>query len=421
MEHVPILEVLRRHFWMINLMWIAAAIAGYAATFVLSQQYEASALVLVRPVDPIKLDTSKSGAKEILGFPVGATTTIEAPGKTYIEIIKSPAIVGQVVRKLGLDERKATGIGSKSGFIAATLRAAGDGLKRFAQDLIELVKYGSVIRDDPHAKAVRDVQNNLSQKAIEDTYLFRITYTAKTPQLAADVANTTADLFIDYMEGVRSTLGKETDEELKPQLDRARRQLDSARATLENYKKQHSVFLYQSEFDAKLKVIGDLEVELAKAEAAVVASQNTFAAESLAAKRDRILRSLRDRQAELAPLPGLERELKQLEQDLNDALAAYETINKEYEQASINRAYATPQVVLVSQAVVPNLPSGPARIKITLAALVGGLVVGLGLAFLLEYLNRRVRSIDDVEEYVGVKVLGTIPRVPRSHWRRVGL
>ena len=421
MEHIAILELLRRHLWMINLLWIVAALAGYAFSFLLPEQYEAAALVLVRPQQSIQLDTtSKSSSKEILNFPVGATTTIEAPGKTYIEIIKSPALVGEVVRKLGLDKAK-EGESSSSGFITASLKAVGESLTKFAQGVTSLVKYGSLIRDDPFSKAVKDVQNNLSQKAIEDTYLFRITYTAKTPQLAADVANTTADLFVDFMGGMRSSQGQYMYKELQPQLEQGRRQLDAARERLENYKKAHSTFLYEHEYDAKLKVISDLQVELAKADAALVGGQNTFSTASLAAKRARIVRSLQDEKAELAPMPGLERELKQLEQNVNDALSAYETLDKEYREARINNASATPDVQRVSQAVAPHLPSGPARIKIALASLAGGLVVGVGLAFLLEYLNRRVRSVDDVEDYVGVKVLATIPRVPNNRWRGVGL
>ena len=421
MEHIAILELLRRHLWMINILWIVAAVAGYAFSFLLPEQYETSALVLVRPQESIKLDSSKTGAKEIMDFPVGATTTIESPGKTYIEIIKSPALVGEVVRKLGLDKAKDEETSATSGFISASLKAAGESLKQFAQGLIALVKYGSMVRDDPFAKAVKDVQNNLSQKAIEDTYLFSITYTAKTPKLAADVANTTANLFVDFMDGIRLSQGRSVHDQLQPQLEQSRRQLDIAREHLESYKKAHSIFLQQSEYDAKLKLISDLELELTKADAALVGSQNSFSTASLAAKRERVLRSLREQQAKLAPLPDYEREIKQLDQDVNDALAAYETIKKEFEEASINYAFMPPQVALVSQAVTPHLPSGPTRIKIALASLAGGLVVGVGLAFLLEYLNRRVRSVDDVEDYVGVKVIATIPRMPPSRWRGVGL
>ena len=75
-----------------------------------------------------------------------------------------------------------------------------------------------------------------------------------------------------------------------------------------------------------------------------------------------------------------------------------------------------PQVRLVSEAIPPRLPSSPRRDIITLSALLSGLVAGIGLAFALEYLQRGLRSIKDVEEFVGVKVLATIPRIPQNRW-----
>ena len=80
-----------------------------------------------------------------------------------------------------------------------------------------------------------------------------------------------------------------------------------------------------------------------------------------------------------------------------------------------------PEVRLVSQADAPQLPTSPVRLKIAGVSLLSGLVMGVGLAFFLEYINRRVRGIRDVEEFVGVKVLATIPRISRIRWRHAGL
>jgi capsular polysaccharide biosynthesis protein len=76
---------------------------------------------------------------------------------------------------------------------------------------------------------------------------------------------------------------------------------------------------------------------------------------------------------------------------------------------------------MVSQAIPPQLPSTPKREIIVLAALLGGLVIGVALAFLLEYRNRGVRGVEDVEDFIGVKVLATIPRVSGRRWQHAGL
>src|SRR5438876_11069788 len=95
---------------MIAAMVLVSTLVGYGVSFSLPEKYTATALLLVRPQQAIKLDT-KTTNREFLDFPIG-TAAIETPSKTYIEIIKSADFVGQLVRTLKLDEEE-----SKPGFI----------------------------------------------------------------------------------------------------------------------------------------------------------------------------------------------------------------------------------------------------------------------------------------------------------------
>jgi uncharacterized protein involved in exopolysaccharide biosynthesis len=420
MEQIPIFDVLRRRLSLIITMCIAATVAGYVFSFLMSERYVASALVLVRPQQPIKIGSDKS-TKENLDFPMGSSASVETPGKTYIEIIKSTELIRKVVGSLGLDQEKQPESGRISKLVPPYVNSAWEDLAQSFKDLVAILRYGRVIADDPFSKAVKGVEDDLSLKSREDTYLFEITYKATDPQLAADVANTIAKLFIDFMDGIRSSEAQYARDQLRAQLEQSGRQLESARQRLQSYKEAHSVFLYDSEYTAKLKVIGDLEVELAKAEAALAGNQNTLSTVNLAARRAQLIRSLREQEAERAPLPRIEHELKQLELDVQGALTAYQVIDKELQEAELKNSYPTPQIRLVSQAIPPHLPSSPIRFRIALASLLGGLVIAVGLAFFLEYLDRRVRGVHDVEDFVGVKVLATIPRVSRIRWWRAGL
>jgi len=418
MEQIAILDVLRRHLSMIIALCAVATVAGYALTFVLAEQFEASALVLVRPQQAIKIDTNKA-TKEFMDFPMSQPTSVETPSKTYIEIIKSAELIGKVVRALSLDKEKAAEGGGTSK--PTYLQAAAEDLQKSLRDLIAILKYGRVIADDPFAKAVKGVGSNLSLKATDDTYLFEIKYKAKEPQLAADVANTAAKSFIDFMDEIRRSETQYIRDQLRIQLEQSQQQLKAARQRLEDYKKAHSIFLYETEYNSKLRVIADLEVELAKAEASLVSGQNTLSTVSLAARRARLIRLVEERKAELAPLPRLEHELKQLDGDVKAAATTNEIVDKELREADIKLSYATPEVRLVSQAVPPQLPSSPRRGTITAASLLAGLIAAIGLAFLLEFVNRGVRGIYDIEGFVGVRVLATIPRISKRRWHLAGL
>lgn len=426
MEETAIFDVLRRYARMIITLSLVATLVGYGGSFLLPNRYTASALVLVRPQDVIKLESQNANSKEFLDFPMGQSTVVETPSKTYIEIIKSPALIRELVHKLALDAPGETWSDRLSKILPAYMKPAIDYVKPTVDNLTQLLNsaitfliYGNVIHDDPVSNAIKSVQNNMVLEARADTYIFSIKYTANEAQQAADIANTTAKLFIDFMEEARQSESKYGRDRLHTQLDQNRQRLDSARQRVEAFKRAHSIFLYQTEYEAKLKVISELQVELAKVEEALaglraVASKSALSNVSLTEKRDSILRTLREQQAELAPLPGIERELKQLELVEKSALSEYEIVERALKEAEIKNSYAAREVQLVSEAVPPHLPSSPVRLIIVLVSLLSAMVVGVGLAFLLEYLNRRIRGIRDVEDFVGVKVLATIPHVSRS-------
>jgi len=66
-------------------------------------------------------------------------------------------------------------------------------------------------------------------------------------------------------------------------------------------------------------------------------------------------------------------------------------------------------VKIIDQAIEPQEPSSP-DIKMSLAvALLIGIALGLGLAFLMEMLDTKVRSAADIEELSGYKMLGFVP------------
>jgi succinoglycan biosynthesis transport protein ExoP len=58
---------------------------------------------------------------------------------------------------------------------------------------------------------------------------------------------------------------------------------------------------------------------------------------------------------------------------------------------------------------IPRSPVGPARFRNVLIALALSLVAGIGLAFLLDFLDDTVKSIDDIDRYIHLPALAMIP------------
>src|SRR5580704_5717658 len=143
MEVIAIFDVLRRHVYLIVSLCIVTTIVGYGLSFVsyvIPEKYDAAAFVLVRPHDPIKIESNNSN-KEFLDFPVGQTPVVEAASKTYIQIIQSPALIGDVVRELGLDHKPKMDVAGGSVFaqIFAPVKAFYDRWEPSLKDAISIV------------------------------------------------------------------------------------------------------------------------------------------------------------------------------------------------------------------------------------------------------------------------------------------
>ena len=72
------------------------------------------------------------------------------------------------------------------------------------------------------------------------------------------------------------------------------------------------------------------------------------------------------------------------------------------------------QAKVSAYAVTPAALEGPDPLRVGLLALAVGLMLGIGLAFLLERLEASWSSPEEVEQFSGVPTFGTIPTLGRK-------
>src|SRR5207253_3260714 len=87
-------------------------------------------------------------------------------------------------------------------------------------------------------------------------------------------------------------------------------------------------------------------------------------------------------------------------------------------EATAPTANSKDNLVIVSPAVQPTQPVFPKPILNIALGLLVGLIVGIGLAFLLDYLDQSVRSDEILRERVGLIPIGHISYVPAKPNRR---
>ena len=70
-------------------------------------------------------------------------------------------------------------------------------------------------------------------------------------------------------------------------------------------------------------------------------------------------------------------------------------------------------VEIVEEAEPPDRPSSPLVVLNIFLSVVLGLLAGVGLAFFVEYLDVSIKTVDEVEKYLGLPVLAVIPQQSR--------
>ncbi len=100
----------------------------------------------------------------------------------------------------------------------------------------------------------------------------------------------------------------------------------------------------------------------------------------------------------------------ELKEELIRAKTVLGTAEQKYSSESIERNMPQVPAVIWEKAEAASIPYSPkVLLNMVLGTLVG-LIVGVGLAFLIEYLDTSIKTMDDVESLLGVPVLAVVPK-----------
>jgi capsular exopolysaccharide synthesis family protein len=112
-----------------------------------------------------------------------------------------------------------------------------------------------------------------------------------------------------------------------------------------------------------------------------------------------------------------------LEHDAESNKQLYDGLQQKLKEAGITAGLRSSNIRIVDPALVPTYPARPQKAKNIALAFLIGLVGGVGLAFLREYLDNTVKSPDDVERLAGLPSLAVVPSLPNllgvSHSRKL--
>jgi len=112
-------------------------------------------------------------------------------------------------------------------------------------------------------------------------------------------------------------------------------------------------------------------------------------------------------------MPRLEQNLRELERRVGASQSTYETLLNKLQEAQVTENQNVGNARVISTAQVPK-KAGPSKKKYLLLGGIGGILLGIVTAFLLDMTDRSVKTLKEARELFGSPLLGVIPAFGKS-------
>jgi succinoglycan biosynthesis transport protein ExoP len=305
--------------------------------------------------------------------------------------------------------------------------------------LSKVIELTALVDNNGKPLGARALEAQLTVEAVRNTNLITITYRNKDPQHAATVVNTLARVFIEQNQRLNQEETTSAKEFIETQLAAQQETLAAADQKVLDFKKGHELFSLDQEAEGlvnsqvqleanRLQVETELKGALAQqadltakiAAAGAVADrfytywtttleQVKGQITTLTAQQASVGRQIAQVRQSIGKLPPQESELARLLENQKIASDIYTTLLSKYEEVRVNQAAKIASVRLIEPAVVADSPVSPKTRKYLLVGGLLGLLLGFGIALVLERFDDSPRSLAELKKILPYDILGYIP------------
>jgi succinoglycan biosynthesis transport protein ExoP len=318
-----------------------------------------------------------------------------------------------------------------------------------------------------------ELQQRLEVKPARESNIINISWTGRSPAEAARVANAFAQAYLETSLELRTDPAKKYADWFEEQVKTSREKLEKAQAKLSGFQQQSGLLSADERGDfetARLTelsqqlmavqgrgrrggensgavmespLVNNMRADVAKLEAKVQEGSATMGSAhpqmqrmqaELAAMRSRLAsessrvgsaadssfaaskarerelqQALAEQKTRVLSLNKQRGELSLLQRDVDTAEKAYQAVSASAAQSRLQALTNQTNVMRLASAVEPLEPTGLSAVQALLVAALAGLLLALATVLLLELLNRRIRSVEDLSTTTRLPILATIP------------
>jgi len=166
--------------------------------------------------------------------------------------------------------------------------------------------------------------------------------------------------------------------------------------------------------------IKPIEAELDKAPTEIVNSIKRRY-EAAASKEQSLRRAYEAQKSKTTQQTRDQIDLLAITQDLETSKQYLNTLLQRQRELTVGQGVQQNDVTIATPSRLPKIPIGPPRLRNIIIAFLLALAAGIGLAFLLDFLDDTVKSIEDVDRYLHIPALALIPASKGDRARLIGL
>jgi len=190
-----------------------------------------------------------------------------------------------------------------------------------------------------------------------------------------------------------------------PDLNAALKELSTAEAELRALR-----YRYTDEH----KPVKDLQEKITKLRQETIPAYAMALVDQLKSQEATLASQIATASKDLQEIPVRSITEERLTREKEAAANLFQTLENRYEETKLALASTIPDVKILDAAVPPTRPSSNSAPKIILMAFLGSIATALGLAILLDHVDKRFRYPEQVTHELGLSILGAIPAIGKS-------
>ena len=259
-----------------------------------------------------------------------------------------------------------------------------------------------------------ELLDNLVVRTSGESQVLTLAFTSPDPKLSAVIADAFAEAYINISLELQVEPARRNAQWFEGQLKDLRTRHEEKQRVLTAYQREKGLVSVDERLDVESRRLEELSSAL------VEAQTNKYDVESRqlgsqhpeyrrAIERERSVQSSLNRQKlKVQEIQQQRDELSLLARDVENARNMYDQALQQYSQSTMQSQFTGTNIAVLSRAVPPVRPSGPNLLINMILAVFLGIVLGFGMAFVLEALDRRIRIAEDLSEGLHIPVLARL-------------